>query len=123
MIKINDSKHLKALLAICFLLLLPLQLLAKDITVYFRDVNNDKLSLYIWWYRSDSDKKEPLGDWDKASDYAYKTTTIGGKEWKYCTVNIDDNKNMNVIIRKEGVAQGKIQTVDINGINKDTYLQ
>lgn len=30
---------------------------------------------------------------------------------------------MNVIIRKEGVAQGKIQTVDINGINKDTYLE
>ena len=35
MIKINDSKHLKALLAICFLLLLPLQLFAKEITVYF----------------------------------------------------------------------------------------
>lgn len=118
-----DFKHLKAVLAIYFLLLIPLQLLAKDITVYFRDVNNDKLSLYIWWYRSDSDIKEPLGDWDKASDYLYQTTTIGGKEWKCCTVNIDDNKNMNVIIRKEGVAQGKIQTVDINGINKDTYLE
>ena len=39
-----DFKHLKAVLAICFLLLIPLQLLAKDITVYFRDVNNDKLS-------------------------------------------------------------------------------
>lgn len=118
-----DLKHLKAVLAIYFLLLIPLQLLAKDITVYFRDVNNDKLSLYIWWYRNDSDIKEPLGDWDKASDYLYQTTTIGGKEWKCCTVNIDDNKNMNVIIRKEGVAQGKIQTVDINGINKDTYLE
>lgn len=43
-----DFKHLKAVLAIYFLLLIPLQLLAKDITVYFRDVNNDKLSLYIW---------------------------------------------------------------------------
>ena len=123
MIKINDSKHLKALLAICFLLLLPLQLFAKDITVYFRDVNNEKLSLYIWWYGDNNKEEHPVGDWDAAYNHHYDTKTIGGKEWKYCTVTIDDNKTMNVIIRKEGVAQGKTQTVDITGIDKDTYLE
>lgn len=123
MIKINDSKHLKALLAICFLLLLPLQLFAKEITVYFRDVNNEKLSLYIWWYGDNNKEKHPVGDWDEAYNYPYGTEIIGGKEWKYCTVTIDDNKTMNVIIRKEGVAQGKTQTVDITGIDKDTYLE
>lgn len=117
-----DFKLPKAVLAICFLLLLPLQLLAKDIKVYFRDVNNDKLSLYIWWYDSSNKEQHPLGDWDSAYNRTYQTKTIGGKEWKYCTVTIDDDKTMNVIIRKEGVAQDKTQTVDINGVSKDTYL-
>lgn len=78
--------------------------------------------MYIWWYDSSNKEQHPLGDWDSAYNRTYQTKTIGGKEWKYCTVTIDDDKTMNVIIRKEGVAQDKTQTVDINGVSKDTYL-
>ncbi len=120
----------KAALAMCFMLSLPTQLLAKKFKIYFRDTSDDaQLSLYLWYGMGDGTVK-PAGDWDAAKAYDFPTETIGGKTWKYFEFDTESNYGnttttndgkVNAIIQKQN-SDGDIQTVDINNISDDTYL-
>lgn len=119
----------KTVTSLCFCLVASLQLQAKDITIYFRDADNAPLSLYIWYYNADEQKKEPLGEWSEStpSDTKYQTLTLGGKVWKSYTVQSgEDNTTdtpINLIIRKHD-DKGNIivQTVDITNVSSDSYF-
>lgn len=83
MYHLNLTNVTKAALAICLMLAMPSQLLAKKFKIYFRDADDKaKLSLYLW-YGEGEGTVYPAGDWNAAQSYNFPTETIGGNTWKY----------------------------------------
>ena len=91
-----------------------------DINVY---VNVDQVgwkSLNFWAWESQSGTNlTTTGKWP--GDAVTATKTIAGKKWYYKTYSIAKRNDMVSLVLNAGT--NKPQTIDINDLNKDTYIE
>ena len=91
-----------------------------NINVY---VNIDQVgwkSLNFWaWERQSDTNLTATGKWP--GDAVTATKTIGGKKWYYKTYSIAKRNDMVSLVLNAG--KDKPQTIDINDLNKDTYIE
>lgn len=91
-----------------------------DINVY---VNVDQVgwkSVNYWAWESQSDTNlTTTGKWP--GDAVTATKTIAGKKWYYKTYSIAKRNDMVSLVLNAG--KDKPQTIDINDLNKDTYIE